>query len=511
MSHQRGVPNQMLHGKKLLFHLVLGLVGVLTILYCTRWGAGLSDDSVRYISSAESLLRGEGYSHVTPLGEIKPTVQWPPLFSLMLTPVGAVGMSLFEAARWLNALLFGINITLVGYIVYRKTSFWPSIFASLIVLTSVDLIRLHAMAHSEALYFFLGLSGLYYLDKYINTSKKYPLVISALIISAATLTRFIGITLIATLCLSVLILGTRGLRQRMVDCFIAGLISSVPLLLWVTRNLVEGGHVSFVQNYQTHLPRAHHIKEGLETISLWLMPGRIPFSLRAVTVVTVALVMLLMMVWLRYSSALSFCYLNIIYVLIYILVHTLFITFVSLVLYYDARYLSPVLLSVVLILSLSMHRITLRTSRRVGLGIAVLCVLFSVYYVKRAVFVVNSLHQNGQGLEGLMWRQSKIISSIKKLPGDVRIYSNLPIAVHFLSQREIRDLPFKLDPPTEIPLPDYLRKTKEIGAASQSQRTVIIFVNWANRYYPSEDDLKEVLSLKEIETASEGSVYEVLH
>ena len=497
--------------KKLFFHLVLGLLGVLLILYCTRWGAGLSDDSLGYISGAESLLRGEGYNHVTPLGEIKPTVQWPPLFSLMLTPFGAMGMSLFEAARWLNALLFGINILLVGYIVYAKTSFWPSIFASLIVLTSGDLIHIHAMAHSEALYFFLGLSGLYYLDKYLQNSRKYPLIISALIIGAATLTRFIGITLIATLCLSVLILGTRGLRQRIVDCFIGGLISSVPLLLWVTRNRVEGGHVSFVQNYQPHLPQARHIREGLDTVSLWLMPVRIPFSVRAVTVVVVVLAMLLMMVWLRYSRALSFCYLNIIYVLAYILAHTLFITFVSLYLYYDSRYLSPVLISMILILSLSLHHITLRTNRRVGIGIAVLCVLFSVYYVKRADFVVTSIRQNGLGLESRMWRQSKVIGSIKSLPDDVRIYSNLPIAVHFLSNRQIRELPYEFDPSTEIPLSDYLAKTKEIGAASQSQRTVIIFVNWRNRYFPSEDDLKEVLSLKQIETASEGSVYEVLH
>ena len=51
----------------------------------------------------------------------------------------------------------GINILLVGYVVFRNTAFWPALLASLITLTSVDLIRLHATAYSEPLYFFLGL------------------------------------------------------------------------------------------------------------------------------------------------------------------------------------------------------------------------------------------------------------------------------------------------------------------------------------------------------------------
>jgi len=80
-----------------------------------------------------------------------------------------------------------------------------------------------------------------------------------------------------------------------------------------------------------------------------------------------------------------------------------------------------------------------------------------------------------------------------------------------LSQREIRDLPWKYNPVTGKPSPDYLPKLQEIGATSQSQRTVIVYVSWQSGFFPSADDLKQVLSLKEIEKAPEGSVYEVLH
>ena len=221
--------------------------------------------------------------------------------------------------------------------------------------------------------------------------------------------------------------------------------------------------------------------------------------------------MLLMMTRLRNSRCSSFWYVNVIYAFVYGLALTLSITSVMPLIAYDFKYLSPVFISVVVVLTLSMYRISLRASRRVGIVISVFCVLFSIFYVERAVFVVNNFHQNGLGYESPAWKQSKMISSIKNLPGDVQTYSNLPILVHYLSQREIGELPWKSNPVTEKPSPDYLPKLQEIGATSQSQRTVIIYVSWQSGYFPSEDDLKQVLSLKEIIKAPEGSVYEVLH
>ena len=491
---------------------MLGLMGVLTILYSTRWGVGIAHDSFGYLSGAENLLRGQGYSHVTGLGEVEPTTQWPPLFSLALTPFGFVGLSISEGARWINALLFGINILLVGYVVYRNTAFWPAIFASLIILTSVDLIRLHAIADSEPLYFFLGLGGLYFLDRYINTSKTYPLIISALLISGATLTRYIGVTLIATLCISILILGRRGLRHRLVDCFIAGVIGSLPLLLLVIRNVLVSGHVtSYLVSFHTHLISARHFKQGLDTTSLWLLPESASFGLRALTLVAVVLVMVLMIARLRKSIASSFWYLNLIYVFVYGLGLTLSIISVDPHIPYDTRYLSPVFPSIVLILTLSLYRVFTKAQPAVRIAVTVLCVLLSVSYLERAVWVVHDIHQNGQGFESPAWQQLKIIDSIKNLPGHVRIYSGVPLLVRFLSQREIRELPWKYNPATEKPSPDYLQKLQEIGMTSQSERTVIVYLNWLPPYSPSADDLKKVLSLSEIETAPDGRMYEVLH
>ena len=512
MAHQSDVPNYMwqrIDGKLLLL-LMLGLVGALTILYSTKWGIGIGSDSVGYLGGAESLLRGQGYSHLTGMGDLKPTNQWPPLYSVALTPLGFVGLGIPEAARWLNALLFGINISLVGYIVYRQTAFWPAVIASVLILSSVGLIRLHAMAYSEPLYFFLGLTGLYFLDKYINTSKTYPLIISALLIGAATLTRNIGVTLIVTLCMSILIFSKRSLIHRLVDCFIAGAISSLLYLLFVIRNVFVLDQLVVYKMPPARLMTAGQISEGLNTISLWFLPDNLSFGSRELILVAVVLVMLVTMAWFR-SIASSFWWLNVIYVFVYCLGLSLAIIFLDPRIPYDFRYLSPVLVSVVIILTLAIYRISLRAGRWVGTGVSVFCVLFLLSYVQRSVLVVKDIRQNGQGWEKPVWSKSKIISLVKNLPGDVWIYSTNPNPMRFLSHRNMRELPWKFDQYTLKPSPDYFRTIEEIGATSPNQRILILYVNGQPPAFMSVADLKKDLTFKEIETEPQGSLFEVFH
>lgn len=494
--------------KRLLLLLMLGVVGVLTILYSTRWGIGLNHDPLNYISGAENLVRGQGYSHVTPMGEVKPTIQWPPLYSVALTPFGFAGMSIFEGARWLNALLFGLNILLVGYIVYVKAAFWPSVLASFLTLTSVLMINVHAVAWSEGLYVFLGLSGLYFLDSYLTSTRLYPLILSALFISAATLTRYIGVTLIATMCIGVLILNKRGGRQRFRDCLIAGLISSLPLLLWEVRNRLVAGHIANIK-VQFHPIKARHIKQGLDTIGFWL-PESIPSDWRSLTLLVIVAAIVIMGAWLRKTGALSFLYLNVIYILTYCLGLALFISFYSLAMGFSFRYLSPVFVSVVLILTLYLHRISLRARRSVVIGITVLCFILSLSYVPRAVSFVEATRQNGSGYEGRTWKESGLISLVKSLPDNTRIYSQYSYPIAFLTQRKIGDLPQKFDQHTDQPVSEYFQKLKEIHETSQSQRTVILYTNNSASYFLSENELKQTLSLEKIGSFPEGSLYEVL-
>jgi hypothetical protein len=47
--------------------------------------------------------------------------QYPPLYPAVLTPLLLVGIDALQAARLLNAFLFGVNILLAGYSIHQIT------------------------------------------------------------------------------------------------------------------------------------------------------------------------------------------------------------------------------------------------------------------------------------------------------------------------------------------------------------------------------------------------------
>ena len=486
---------------------VLGATGTFALLYTTRWGAGLGHDSLGYIGGAKALLQGQGYSHVTPLGQLKPTIQWPPLFSLALVPFGLLGISIAEGARWLNALLFGINVFAVGYLLSEKTGFLSSLGGSLLILTSIPMLSVHAMAGSEPLYIFLSLGGLYFLDVYVTHPKTHALMLSAFCIGAAALTRYIGVTLIVVLCGSILLFGKRTLGRRYRDCFLAGAISSLPLLLWLGRNRFLAGHLTN-QHFQMHLMKPRHFKQGVDTFASWVFLEGVPNGVKVLTLVGTVLAIMLLATYFRNSLGSSLMKLHVMYALVYCLGMAFFVSFWSLDFGFHDRYLTPVFASGVLVACFIIHRMSCRAKKPFVIGLAVLCSLFLLGHVRRAIPWVETVHQYGLALESPAWRQSKLVASVKNLSSDTVIYANYATGIAFLSQRNIGDLPLKFDEHTEDPN-DYAPKLKEIAEQSRTQRTVILYVNYRPPHFLSEDELKQFVALKEIENTAEGVMYEV--
>ena len=90
---------------------ILSFVGVGTVFISTSlYGAGLSPDSVGYISAARSLLSGDGYTRYH--GDV--LVHWPPLFPTLLAVLGLAGIEPLVGARIINILAFGLTIFFSG-------------------------------------------------------------------------------------------------------------------------------------------------------------------------------------------------------------------------------------------------------------------------------------------------------------------------------------------------------------------------------------------------------------
>ena len=149
----------------------------LIISVTSKFGPGISEDSVAYITAARNIVNGRGISLLfdskgNQLNLWLPRIDkelyhifpWAPLFPFIISIFGFAGFNLIESARWINAILFGANIALILLIIRKYTkSLLLIIFSAVIFITFKNMIQVYSHVWSEPLFLFLSLLGFYFI------------------------------------------------------------------------------------------------------------------------------------------------------------------------------------------------------------------------------------------------------------------------------------------------------------------------------------------------------------
>lgn len=202
----------------------LGLILVTTLKY----GAGVSSDAARNLSTADSLLQGKGF--VDMLGA--PLLLWPPLYPLVLAGLSLItGWGTFQSAWYLNVALLALNIWLAGwllYLIFRDTPIL-AIVGSAVVLFSRSLLRIYANVASEPLFELFMLGFFIVAAGYLKSGSTGTLWTMFMLAGLATLQRYLGVVLIGVGLVVVLRKeGFQGLRRAVLP---SG-VSVLPIAAW---------------------------------------------------------------------------------------------------------------------------------------------------------------------------------------------------------------------------------------------------------------------------------------
>ncbi len=273
------IQKQTLH---FLFLGIMSILGVVLLLYQTRFGLGTTGDSVHYLMGAQNLLNGNGYSRWSGGGEIRPITMFPPAYSTALAGIGWMNLPIFDTARILNILLFGVNIFLVGFLVYSYTrSIWPSVIGAGFFLTANDIVMCHSWVLTEALFISLMLLTIYSLVRYMDTNKPLGLVLAGVLIAAATLTRYVGLSLLTAGLAVIVFLSNRKWEKRLLDCILLSGISLAPVYLWLRRNVAIAG-TAVNREFAFHPIQVELVRAYRAEISFWFAPRqlKVPHSIR---------------------------------------------------------------------------------------------------------------------------------------------------------------------------------------------------------------------------------------
>lgn len=506
----------------------LGLCAMGLVLYANAAGVGMNEDSVSYILAARNLLAGRGletFSNYGPIDTlIEPMVHWPPFFSITLAGLGLAGIDPVDGARWLNAVLFGVNTVLAGWIVWRLSGQrLAATLGAVLMLASPQVVRLHAMAFSGPLFLMLLMTALLVLRRYLTGDRRRWLILAAFLAGLAYLTRYVGGALIALGGLAVLFYNRRPVRTRLAHAVLFGAVSLVPGGLWALHNLIRAGTAS-------GRPLAYHpvgvgdFRELIATVVRWFVPYATA-SQHGIWLASILLVIALALAWLfirkrgallkHVAGRLPLATLLGGFAVLYMLLTLASKSFFDAYTPFDWRILMPVYV-MVLLLGVGLAGWWLRRAERLGAavwlrGMAVLLIaLLAGSYLIRSLDWVGRNHRTGQdlGVAGPASRQAEFVARIAALPDDVPLASNHREMIYAATGRLAYRLPRHTDPIRRTANSAYEDELLALGDLLGAEGGVVAYFSEAPRSYePSLSNLEAAWDICQVDETPEGAIY----
>ena len=223
--------------------LTFALAGAAIVLAATaRWGAGVSPDSVTYISVARSLISDRGFT--TYAGD--PLVEHAPVYPMILA--GAAIVTRLDpgvVAGACNALFFALTILLVARLLPRCFPRDPLIWTSALVATvvSIPLQRVAGYAWTESFFILCVMAGANSLSDYLRAPAWREIVAFGVVAGLAATARYPGVVLIAWGVAVVVLLGRTRWNVRVAHAIVLVLLALAPAVPWYARNLELSGSI----------------------------------------------------------------------------------------------------------------------------------------------------------------------------------------------------------------------------------------------------------------------------
>ena len=495
---------------------IIAITGIVLILWITPFGAGVQPDSIIYMNGASSLLAGKGFSN-----NGIPVTHFPPLYSIFLVTANLFVRNFVQAARILNAILFGINAGLVALAVYLSSgrSYLTASCAGLFFLVSAPLLVMHAWALTEPFFITLSVVCILLLRLYVKRPTLSLLIASSLTLGLAIITRYAGLAFLPAALVVVFIARgdqPRGRRSR--DTLLWTLLACLPLIILLVINLFRAGSAAD-RNFVYHPVSEMHFLGNLKDIGLsFIAPVSLPVW---VWPACLGLVAGYFIAQIRIVSKLRREDINwrlddivipalcLLFSVSYVLFLFISMTFFDASTPVDARILSPILALLIPGGFLTIRTIAQILKQPVLWWIFLLLVVISISVkAPDAIRSAESVQQNGLGYTSLEWRNSDEIAFVRSLANGVKVYTNGPDVIGYLTTVQSLSLPKKRSPTTLIAIPGY---TEEMGSMCQDileNRALLVYFNVIKRsYLPSQEDIASTCKLPIRKRFADGIVY----
>jgi hypothetical protein len=513
------------------YHIFLGglcLLGLVLVLVTTsKYGAGVSSDAVRALSTAEGLLAGRGF--VDFVGA--EYVHWPPLYPLLLAGLSwLTRWDVVPVGGTLNLLLFPLNIWLWGRLfqsIFSERPFY-AYFASLAGVLSSSMIRVYANVASDPLFvtfmvlFFLAAGR--YLQNAEPRAARWMIVLAGL----GMLQRYLGVVFFGVAGLAVLSKeGWRGVLRWMPLIALAAL----PSVWWlVVHNYLGQGTLFGPRAYGQMWP-LENISLSLTKILHWFLPyapGLRDLLLRPFTLLLPAVLLLALLnlkrrahwsAWLRALTG-AYAWPALLFSLVYYLMLAFTVNTIDHRDLTSDRYYVIILPAILILLFVTLEHLGVahlapdrQLIRHAALGAALLWLVYPVYdlqeYLRSAL--VNGEPSNYNIYNSRFFNELPLVDVGRDLiqaDPQAEIYSNYVNALWFQYRRPIRVL---LPVDNELPQEERvaLLQLRYPEWPGEADGYIIWFTPNEYKYLAEPEDLARIADLELIYQDEFGLIYRV--
>ena len=262
------------HWKKIfwVYLFTLGLICISIGGFATSiYGAGVGTDGALQISTADSLLRGEG------LRDYNATlfVRWPPLYPVTIAALSwSTGIDTLTVGWYLNLFSFGLVVWLGGALLlecFRDKPVWPFL-GSLVIATSTSLLSISVNIGTDILFTALVLAFLLAASRYLVSKSVWSIAAMGLLASLTALMRIPGVTLIGTGAILILYSNRSAIGRGFLKALLFSIITVIPVIAWAfSTNDFNDDTFFGVYLFASTWPLTN-LQDGLFKILHWFIP-----------------------------------------------------------------------------------------------------------------------------------------------------------------------------------------------------------------------------------------------
>ena len=494
-------------------------------LHLTRFGLGLTDDSLVYFVGAEQLRDGHGLSLPAAYGPDLPITAFPPLYSVLLVGLAGLAPTVGDAARWLAAAAYAINVLVLAFVVWRACEGALLAPAAVALAASVapELLTAHAWAWSEPPFYAFLLLGLYAVAQAVGRRSMAWTVLAAGLLGLAGLQRFAGLLAVGAGAVALLLLARETpARRRVGMAAVLVMLGSAPPIAWMARSVAVGQTAAARRTLGVHPPDGDQIEQAIATLAEWAgLTGEPAATVRLAGLVACALAVAIAGWRLGpagdSSTGRAVPGRVVIAVLaifggIYAAALPPYITFLDASIELDLRTLSPLLLVAVVGTAWLVQRAGSRPGAPgwhrwlAGAGSAVVLAGLALQGFR----LVQRADGREYGYGGNAWQRSPIFGMVAALPEHSPIVTNVPELVMLYSGRGASDLPQRRDAVTARENPDYHEEMRALRAQLLATDGSVVYFRievHPRRHLAQEAEVQELLGLEMVDRTGKGSVY----